>query len=38
MEFNIEKCVMMIMKMGKKESMKGTEKPNQENIETLAEE
>ena len=37
MEFSIEKCVMLIMKSGKKETMSGIELTNQESIKTLGE-
>ena len=31
MEFDIEKCVMLIMKSGKRYMMEGMEQPNQKN-------
>ena len=37
MEFGIEKCTMLIMKMGKREITDGSELPNQEEIRTLGE-
>ena len=35
MEFSREKCAMLKMKLGKKESAEGIGLPNQENIKTL---
>ena len=35
MELDIEKCVMFIIKSGKRETMDGKELPNQERIRTL---
>ena len=35
MEFGIEKCVMLIMKSGKRQMKKGIEQPNQEKIATI---
>ena len=37
MEFDIEKCTMLIMKNGKRETRERTELPNQESIRTLGE-
>ena len=37
MEFGIEKCTMLIMKNGKRETVEGIELPNQECIKTLRE-
>ena len=37
MEFGIEKCAMLTMKSGKRETIEGTELTNQENIKTLRE-
>ena len=34
MEFDIEKCAMLIMKSGKRQMTKGTERPNQDKIRT----
>ena len=37
MEFGIEKCVILIMKSGKRETTEGRELPNQERIRILKE-
>ena len=37
MEFGIEKCAMLIMKSGKRETVKRLELPNQKSIRTLGE-
>ena len=37
MEFGIEKCVMLVMKSGKQQTIEGIELPNQEKITTLGE-
>ena len=37
MEFGIEKCVMLVMKSGKRHRTDGMELPNQDNITTLTE-
>ena len=37
MEFEIEKCAMLVMKSGKRQLTDGMEQPNQDKIETLAE-
>ena len=37
MEYSIEKCVILIMKSGKRQMKEGIELPNQEEIRTLGE-
>ena len=37
MEFGIEKCAMLVMKMGKRNMTDGMEQPNQDKIRTLRE-